>query len=149
MQGVYIALTDTVILTCTQNFVLQVIGVDSVGADMEPSRRADEESGVGIPGAESRQRGSSSALAGLRIAANPSAPNLSAPLSAFLDPSPPSPSSGSPSSLFSNVRRAPTFWQEVCRVWTSEEVSASWISGSFASARGGDGDVARAAGDVA
>lgn len=101
MQGVYIALTDTVILTCTQNFVLQVIGVDSVGADMEPSRRADEESGVGIPGAESRQRGSSSALAGLRIAANPSAPNLSAPVSTFLDPSPPSPSSGSQSNLLS------------------------------------------------
>ena len=102
IQGVYIARTDVVILTCTQNFVLQVIGVDSVPAETKEGT-PEETFGVSIPGADGRQRGSNSALAGLRISAKASAPNLGG-LSSFVDASPPSPSGGSPSRVFSTSR---------------------------------------------
>ena len=91
LTGVYIAVTDVVILTCTQNFVLQVIGVDSVNADTNRQSSAegsnDRSGGVNIPGVDGRQRGSNSALAGLSLSAIPSAPNLTGVLGGSSDES--------------------------------------------------------------
>ena len=91
LTGSYIAVTDVVILTCTQNFVLQVIGVDSVNVDAKKRSSAggasERSGGVNIPGADGRQRGSNSALAGLALSAAPSAPNLTGMFSGSSDDS--------------------------------------------------------------
>ena len=75
LKGVFIAVTDVVILTCTQNFVQTVVGADNValgGGDTSPPRESNR--AVRIPG--SRSRGSMNALHSLSVSAVPSAPNL-------------------------------------------------------------------------
>lgn len=96
INGVFIAITDVVILTCTQNFVLQVVGVAAVDPNDSEAGTAspEEKSGMGIPNVDGRQRGAYSALAGLTLSSHPSAPNLgtqSFGSSSLLDSSPPSP----------------------------------------------------------
>ncbi|OUS49420.1 camp-dependent protein kinase catalytic subunit [Ostreococcus tauri] len=107
IKGVYIALTDVVLLTCTQTSVLQVIGVDSVTPERTEDGTPEKASaGVNIPHADGRQRGSNNALVGL-MATKSSAPNLSL----FTEASPPSPSraSASPSRVFSTSRLTKPF----------------------------------------
>jgi len=75
LKGVFIAITDVVILTCTQNFVQTVVGADSVelgGGDVSPPRESNR--AVRIPG--SRSRGSTNALHSLSVSAVTSVPNL-------------------------------------------------------------------------
>jgi len=75
LKGVFIAVTDVVILTCTQNFVQTVVGtgqVDVSGDGTSPPRESTR--GLRIPG--SRSRGSTEALHSLSVSAVTSAPNL-------------------------------------------------------------------------